>query len=217
RTGPQPKRVTGSTVHRFQRREPFAHPAGQREDALAFVAVQRVRERDRSLLRATGGQENLSQITECAALEGKAVRAVQERERLACEPFGLGMVAAMRLDERLHLAREPLGDQVVGVADLATLTGVRLRLFEASQPAELEPDQRGMGSEESVLPRRLEPVAHELPLLARGLAVVSQRRRDRQRVLAPLGSLLPEQLPRQLRSCPRLIEALQHGEELRAA
>src|SRR5207302_4116961 len=120
-------------------------------------------------------------------------------------------------DERLHLPPERLRDEVLRIAELSSLTCARLSLVVTSQTAELEPEQRCLGAEKRVLLRRLQPLAGDVQVVARGLAVARDYRDRCQRVPAPLASLLPEELARLLRGDPRLAETVEHGEEFRTA
>ena len=93
--------------------------------------------------------QHLGEVAERVALAVQRVGAFGDRDGLAGELLGLGVLAAAGVDERLHLPPERLRDGVLLVAELAAEPGERLGLVVASERAERAAEQRREGREEA--------------------------------------------------------------------
>ena len=126
------------------------------------------------------------------------VCAFRDRDRLARERFGLGMLAAVSVDERLHLPPEHLRREVLLVAELAAELRERLRLVVASERAQRATERRRVRRQDAARRSRSSSqlailakvsgrslvVAGESRDLRRATSIAIRRRSARDRSLA---------------------------------
>ena len=156
--------------------QPVAHLRGHGEVLLALVALERLVERGGGFVASAGGVQHLGEVAERVALQVQRVGALADRDGLAGERLGLGVLAAAGVDERLHLPPERLREGVLLVAELAAEPGERLGLVVAAERAERAAEQRRVGREEGALAACLEQVAEPAEVRGRVLVVAGGRR-----------------------------------------
>src|SRR5205085_8521905 len=139
--------------------ESFAYAAGERDDPLALVAVERLLPGCDGLVSAAGGLEHFAEMVERVALEEGRVAPLGPGDGFAGEALCLGMLPARRVDERLRLPPGDLRHHIVGRGELASLLGERLSLVVTAERAEEAPQARRILGEVAYLAARLHRVA----------------------------------------------------------
>ena len=81
--------------------------------------------------------QHLGEVAERVALPVQRVGTLADRDGLAGELLGLGVLAAVGVDERLHLPPERRRQGVLLVTELAAEPGERLGLVVATERAEM--------------------------------------------------------------------------------
>jgi hypothetical protein len=100
-------------------RQPFAHLRTHGEVLLLHVAFECLGERGCGFVALAGGVEHVGEVAERVALPVQCVGAFGDRDGLPGELFGLGVLAAARVNECLHLPPERLRGGILLVAELA--------------------------------------------------------------------------------------------------
>jgi hypothetical protein len=122
----EPVRERSSRCCPLEFAEAFTDLRGHGEVLLTLVTLERLLERGGGLLSAASSGEHLGEVTERVSLEVEPVRPVGDRDRLAGEPLGLGVLAAVGVNERLYLPPKQVGDDVLLVAEFAPELSQRL-------------------------------------------------------------------------------------------
>src|SRR5579862_1254278 len=133
--GPRPGRRQTRELLRHEGREPLANAPGERDDLLAFVESERLTQRCDRVLAPAGGFEHLREVVVAVALDLEHVGVGRDLDRLARQPFRLGMVASKGEDERLDLPPERLRIHILRAAELPALLGQYFGFLVAAECA----------------------------------------------------------------------------------
>ena len=111
--------------------EALADLAGQREIFFPATAVERLLQRNRSLVYAARRRKNIGQIAKGEALVVEGVGPLGRGHRLSRQPLGFGQFATVHVDACEHLARIGPRHRVV-LVDPPRAPRQLLRLVEAA-------------------------------------------------------------------------------------
>lgn len=99
------KRLRSATLQVLESR---SHLPDRGQVLLALVTFESSVERSGGILAAIGGGEHLGKVREGIGLVVENVGPLDDRNRLSREALGLSVLAAVRVDARLHLPPEPI-------------------------------------------------------------------------------------------------------------